>query len=334
MNSTILITGGAGYIGSHTAFYMAQKGYKVIVIDDLIYNQKFDYTWAQFVKTDFANQQVLDEIFKHNKIDAVMHFAGSIEVSESIKNPIKYYINNVANSLNLLNTMLNHGVNKFIFSSTCAIYGDPIILPLSEDHPTNPLSVYGQTKQIMEDALKTFNEAHGLQYVSLRYFNAAGALPEIGLGEQHEPETHLIPLLLQAANTNKPFNIFGTDYQTKDGTAVRDFIHVVDIAEAHYLALKHLEENNPSDVFNLGTGQGFSIKELISAVENLFRVKLQIVFAPRRMGDPAVLVSDPRKANMILKWKPKYSDIEFILRSASVFESNLEAANKLKKLIV
>lgn len=332
MNSTILITGGAGYIGSHTAFYMAQKGYKVIVIDDLIYNQQFNYAWAQFIKADFSNQQVLDDIFKHNKIDTVMHFAGSIEVNESIRNPIKYYINNIANSLNLLNAMLRYGVNKFIFSSTCAIYGNPIVLPLSEDHPTNPLSVYGQTKLIMENALKTFNEAHGLQYVSLRYFNAAGALPEIGLGEQHEPETHLIPLLLQAANTNKPFNIFGTDYQTKDGTAVRDFIHVVDIAEAHYLALKHLEENNPSDVFNLGTGQGFSIKELISAVESLFRMKLQVVFAPRRAGDPAILVSDPRKANMILKWKPKYSDIEFILRSANVFESNLETTRKLSKL--
>ena len=319
---TILITGGAGYIGSHTAFLMHQKGYQVVILDDYSQNQVFNHNWATVIKSDFADDKILNEIFTNYKIEAVMHFAAFIEVNESIHNPLKYYLNNVSKTIQLLNAMLKHGVNKFIFSSSCAIYGNPEFLPLTEDHPKNPLSPYGQSKLMIEKVLNDLSDSNNLKYVSLRYFNASGSLPEHELGEQHTPETHLIPLLLRAAQNNKPFTIYGTDYPTKDGTCVRDFVHVLDIAQAHLLALQHLNNGNPSDCFNLGTGLGVSIKEIIQMVEHLYRNKLNILFAKRRIGDAAILVADATKANNILKWKPKYSDLEFILRSAYAFENS------------
>jgi UDP-glucose 4-epimerase len=320
MEPSILITGGAGYIGSHTAFYMVQKGYKVIILDDFSQNQEFNVSWATIIKADFADEKILEDIFTKNNIEVVMHFAAYIEVGESVKDPIKFYINNVAKTIQLLNTMLKHGIKKFIFSSSCAVYGNPEFLPLTENHSKNPISPYGKCKLIIEEILKDLNNSHGLQFVVLRYFNAAGALPEHALGEQHLQETHLIPLLLRSAYMNKPFSIYGSDYPTKDGTCIRDFIHVLDIADAHWLALQHLNEGKPSDYFNLGTGNGYSIKEIIQCIENVCRLKIQINYSKRREGDPAILIADATKANTILKWKSRFSDLEFIIRSTFAFE--------------
>ncbi len=319
----ILVIGGAGYIGSHTAYLLKQKGYKVIVLDKYVHNQQFNPSWATVIKKDFADAETLEHIFSTYNISAVMHFAACIEVGESVKNPLKFYENNVSKTITLFNAMRKNGINKFIFSSSCAVYGMPQQLPLTEDHTKNPINPYGKTKFMIENILEDMNQAYGFNYVSLRYFNAAGALPEEQLGEQHKPETHIIPLLLRAAQNGLPFNIFGNDYETKDGTAVRDYLHVLDIAQAHLAALQHLEKGHPSDCFNLGTGTGFSVKEMVDAVEKVCRTPIKTVWQERRPGDPAVLVADPTKAQTILKWQPKYSDLEFILKSALAFEINL-----------
>ncbi len=318
---TILITGGAGYIGSHTAFLMYKKGYKVIILDNFWQNQSFNHNWAQVIKGDFADKKILEKIFKENQIDAVMHFAAFIEVGESVKNPLKYYQNNVVKTLDLLEVMLKHDVKKFIFSSSCAIYGIPQYLPLDENHPKNPINPYGKCKLIIEETLKDLYNSHNLKFVSLRYFNAAGSLFGENLGERHLNETHLIPLLLRAAKKNKTFTIFGDGYKTKDGSCVRDFVHVSDIAQAHVLALEYLNKNECSDFFNLGTGNGFSVKEIVAAVEKILTTKIKIKVEKRREGDPAILVADSSKANEILNWKPKYSDLENILKSALHFEN-------------
>ncbi len=319
---TILITGGAGYIGSHAAYLMQKKGYKLIILDNFWQNQTFNHSWAQVINGYFADKKILETIFKENQIESVMHFAAFIEVGESVKNPLKYYENNVVKTLDLLNLMLKHNVKKFIFSSSCAVYGIPQYLPLNENHPTNPINPYGKCKLIIEEVLKDLDKSDNLKFVSLRYFNAAGALPEENLGEQHLNETHLIPLLLRAAKDNKCFKIFGDDYQTKDGSCIRDFVHVLDIAQAHILALEYLNENK-SDFFNLGTGHGFSVKEIISSMEKILKTKIRIEIAARREGDPAILVADSTKANNILKWSPKYSDLNNILKSALEFEDIL-----------
>jgi UDP-glucose 4-epimerase len=332
MHNTILVVGGAGYIGSHTAFLLAQHGYKVIVLDNLLQGQTFSHPWATFVKGDFGNQDLLTELLSKNNIAAVMHFAAFIEVGESIKNPLKFYNNNVTKTLQLFETMLAHGVNKFIFSSSCAVYGKPQFLPLTENHPTAPISPYGSSKLIVETVLQDLNRAHGLEYVALRYFNAAGALPEYGLGERHLPESHIIPLLLRAAQTQKPFSIFGTDYPTRDGSCVRDYLHVLDIGYAHLLALNHLLEGKPSDAFNLGTGNGFSVRQIIEMVEKVTETKIRTVFAEKRAGDPAELVADPTRAKNILQWQPRYSDLEFIIRSAHVFEQQAGHAHVAQEL--
>ena len=322
MKPKILITGGAGYIGSHTALFLYQKGFDILIIDDFSQEQKFKHSWANVIKSDFSDEKVLNNIFKKNKIEAVMHFAASIEVSQSIKSPLDFYNNNVSKTIKLLNAMVKNGIKKIIFSSSCAVYGNPEYLPLNEEHPTKPINPYGRCKLIIEEILKDLNNAYGLNYVSLRYFNAAGALPEFSLGEQHKTESHLIPLLIKHSNLNLPFNIYGTDYPTKDGTCIRDFIHVMDIAQAHWLALKHLNDNNPSDFFNLGTGQGFSIKEIINSFENIYNVKLNVINSKKREGDAPILVADYAKAKNILKWSPHNSNLENILRSAYIFEKN------------
>ncbi len=317
---TVLVIGGAGYIGSHTAYLLAKNNYQVIVLDSFVHNQYFNPTWAQIVRADFADQQILDSLFSQHQIGAVMHFAACIEVGESVKDPLKFYENNVAKTITLLQTMRKHHVDKLIFSSSCAVYGVPQEVPLVEEHPFNPISPYGKTKAIVETILHDAAQAYNFRSVSLRYFNAAGALPEEQLGEQHKPETHIIPLLLKAARTQQPFSIFGSDYKTKDGTAVRDYLHVLDIAQAHLAALQHLERGNPSDAFNLGTGNGFSVKEMVETVGQICKTNIHVNWQARRPGDPAILVADPRKAQSILRWKPKYSELSFIVQSALAFE--------------
>jgi len=318
MIPTILITGGAGYIGSHTSLYISQKGYNVIIID----NKKIDFEWAKTIQGDFADENILDNIFSENQIEAVMHFAGFIEVEESVKNPLKFYENNVSKTIKLLEIMCKNNINKFIFSSSCAVYGIPEFLPLTEEHPKNPVSPYGKSKLMVENLLQDLSQTSDFKFVSLRFFNAAGALPDFGLGEKHFPETHLIPLLFQSIKTGQPFAIFGNDYATKDGSCIRDYLHVWDIADAHWLALDYLKDDKSSNVFNLGTGKGFSVKEIIQAVENLYKSKIKIIIANKRLGDPPILIADPIKTQTILNWKAKYSDLETILKSSYIF-SNL-----------
>lgn len=317
--ATILITGGAGYIGSHVAYLFAQQGYAVILLDNFIHNQHCNPPWATIIKADYADTAVLEQIFLHNTIKAVVHCAALIEVGESVNNPGAYYETNVAKTITLLKTMVKHGVKKCIFSSSCAVYGVPEYVPLTEEHPKKPISPYGTTKLMVETILHDFQKAYGLEFVSLRYFNAAGALPEEGLGEQHVPESHLIPRALQAALEQTPFHVYGDDYATKDGTAVRDFVHVLDIAHAHRLALIHLDKGNPSDSFNLGTGTGFSIKEIIETVQKVCHASIKTFFEKRRSGDPALLIADPMRAETILGWKPLYSNLEYIIQSAYAF---------------
>lgn len=321
MATTILVTGGAGYIGSHTAWLLAQKGYNIIVLDDFLHDQTFNPSWATIIKSDFADSNILQTIFSTHTIDAVMHFAAFIEVGKSVTDPLSFYHNNVAKTTTLLQTMCRNDVKKIIFSSSCAVYGNPHILPLSENHPQNPISPYGRSKQMVETMLADACKAYNLSYVSLRYFNAAGALPEYGLGEQHQPETHIIPLILRAIQQQKPFTLFGTDHKTTDGTCIRDYIHVRDIAEAHWRALEHLNQEHPSDSFNLGSGKGTSILELVNAVEQICNKKIAIVHQKKREGDPPILIADSSKAHDILQWKPRYSDLHFILQTALTFEN-------------
>jgi UDP-glucose-4-epimerase GalE len=317
--STILITGGAGYIGSHVGLTCARANYNVVVLDSFVHGQHFNPNWATVIKSDYADKEILRNIFSSYNVAAVVHCAASIEVGISVKDPISFYENNVAKTIVLVEEMLRANIKKIIFSSSCAVYGQPHNLPLNEAHPINPMSPYGRTKAIVESILEDADAAYGLKYISLRYFNAAGAVPEEGLGEQHKPETHLIPLLLRAALMREQFTVFGNSYPTKDGTAVRDFVHVLDIAHAHLLALEHLSRGNPSDVFNLGTGHGYSIKEMVDGVSRIISTSMPTVISSARAGDPHTLVADPNKAKTILQWKPRYSDLEFILKSALVF---------------
>jgi UDP-glucose 4-epimerase len=316
----IIITGGAGYIGSHVAYILAQQNYQVILLDSFLHNQRCNPSWAIIIKADYADRQILTTLFTSYDIKAVVHCAAFIEVGQSVMHPAQFYENNVAKTVTLLQSMIEHGIKKIIFSSTCAIYGNPQHLPLTEDHPKNPINPYGKTKLMIEMMLQDFQAAYGLEYVCLRYFNAAGALPEEGLGEQHTPESHLIPRALQAALEQSPFTAFGNDYETKDGTALRDYVHVLDIAQAHLLALQHLNAGKPSDCFNLGTGYGFSIKEIIEMVEKVCYTKIKLVYTQRRSGDAPILVADSLRAETILGWKREYSQLDFIIKSAYAFE--------------
>jgi UDP-glucose 4-epimerase len=328
MKKTILILGGAGYIGSHTAYLLAQQGHSIIIIDKYLHQQHFTPTWAHVIKGDFADESLLAHIFKHHTIDAVMHFAAFIEVGLSIINPKEFYDNNVTKTLKLLDLMLEHNVKQLIFSSTCAIYGNPMTPLIDESHPTNPISPYGKGKLCVEFALADYARAYGLQYISLRYFNASGALPEAGLGEQHFPETHLIPKILHALYTNASCSVFGTDYETPDGTCIRDYVHVLDIAQAHIKALEHLMATGMSDCFNLGTGKGASVLEMINVIQKLSGKKLSIDFHSRRPGDASTLVANPSKAYQILGWKPQQSSLEQILSSALRWEEYRRKINK------
>ncbi|MCL1985608.1 MAG: UDP-glucose 4-epimerase GalE [Betaproteobacteria bacterium] len=324
MHNDILIVGGAGYIGSHAAMALEAAGYKVLVFDNLSTGHKEFLRFGRHVIGDLADRQALDALFSANSIAAVMHFAALTFVGESVSDPAKYYRNNVANTLNLLESMRDHDVRHFIFSSSCATYGMPEKLPLVETHPLAPINPYGRTKLNVEWMLQDFTHAYGLTYSSLRYFNAAGAAPaewKAGIGEWHEPETHLIPLVLQAAlDERKTIGIFGTDYETRDGTCIRDYIHVHDLAQAHILALERLFSGEGSSVFNLGNGQGYSVREVIDCAGSVTGEKIAVKEAPRRPGDPPILVGDARKALHELGWKPQFAQLDVIVRTAWEWE--------------
>ncbi len=324
MKKVILVLGGAGYIGSHTSYLLSKLGYEVIIIDKLLHSQTFNHPWAKLIKADFTNEEVLNFVFDKFEIEAVMHFAAFIEVGESVKRPADFYENNVVKTLKFLNFMMKKKVKKIIFSSSCAVYGDPIKIPMDENHPKDPVSPYGKNKLVVEYALQDYADAYGLQYVSLRYFNASGALPDQNLGEQHNPETHIIPLMLRAIKNKKTFKIFGTDYDSVDGTCVRDYIHVLDIANAHILALQYLDKNGKSDCFNLGTGNGFTVQQMINAAQKVTGQKLITQNHPRRAGDSTALVADYSKAKKILGWEPKNSDLDFILKTAWAWERKIQ----------
>ncbi len=313
----ILVVGGAGYIGSHINKELNKKGYKTIVYDNLSYGHREAVKQGQFILGDTGDREHLRLVFKNYKIDAVMHFAAFTSVGESVKDPSKYYTNNVANTLNLLNVMMEFGTKYFIFSSTAAVYGIPEKTPITEDHPLNPINPYGQSKLMVEKILKNYGTAYGLKSVALRYFNASGADPDNEIGEDHTPETHLIPLVLDAAiGKREDIKIFGTDYPTEDGTCIRDYIHVTDLADAHILALEYLMDGGESNMFNLGNGKGFSVREIIEKVREVTGIDFKATESQRREGDPPILMASPDKPQKILGWKQKHSDINVIIKTA------------------
>ncbi|HJM68699.1 MAG TPA: UDP-glucose 4-epimerase GalE [Candidatus Babeliales bacterium] len=312
---TVLVTGGAGYIGSNTARLLASKGYQVVILDSMRYGQHFYPSWARIIKADFADQSVLDQLFTHYNVQAVMHFAGLIEVGRSVKDPSVFYQENVTKVFSLLNKMREYQIDKFIFSSSAAVYGKPKTFPITEESPCNPVNAYGNTKYNVEKILQDYSTAYGLRFVALRYFNAAGADTENMLGERHEPETHIIPLLLQAAHNGATFNLFGDDYDTPDGSCIRDYLHVKDLATAHYKALGYLNTHK-TGIFNLGTGMGVSNKELVAMVKKVTGLSFEVLIKDRREGDPDRLVADASKANRELGWIPEHSYIETIITDA------------------
>lgn len=313
----ILIVGGAGYIGSHTNKLLSKRGYKTVVFDNLVSGHREFAKWGDFVLGDLANKDQIRSCFKKYQIGAVMHFSAFAYVNESVIDPAKYYRNNVANTLNLLDMMRESGVNKFIFSSSCATYGYPREISISENHPQSPMNPYGKSKLMVEDILKDYDKAYGIKFINLRYFNAAGADPEGEIGEWHDPETHLIPLAIYAALGRKEFlRIFGTDYPTKDGTCVRDYVHVSDLADAHILGLEYLEEKKVSDSFNLGNDKGHSVREVVDMVRRIAGKNFNVIESDRREGDAPILISDSKKAKEILGWIPKYNSLETIVETA------------------
>jgi UDP-glucose 4-epimerase len=317
---TILVTGGAGYIGSHAVLALVQAGYQVIILDNLVYGHRDlveQVLQVKLIEGDINDRSLLDNIFHTHNIDAVMHFSAYAYVGESVSDPDKYYRNNVVATLTLLEAMLSASIKKFVFSSTCATYGVPEFIPLTENHPQNPINPYGMTKLMVEKILADFDIAYGLKSVCFRYFNAAGAHPDGLLGEDHNPETHLIPLVLQTAlGKRESISIFGTDYPTPDGTCIRDYIHVCDLADAHILGLEYLLQNGESEVFNLGNGNGFSVKEVISAAQDVTGIDILVKECDRRPGDPPVLIGSSEKAKNILNWQPQYLSIRDIVAHA------------------
>ena len=317
----VLVVGGAGYIGSHMVNKLDREECIVTVLDDLSTGYKDAVLTSQFVKGDCGGKGVLDELFSNNSFDAVIHFASCIQVGESIHNPAKYYKNNVINTQALLDAMVNYNVFNFIFSSTAAIFGEPQYTPIDENHPKKPVNPYGHSKLMVEQMLSDYGRAYGLRSICLRYFNAAGADPDGKLGERHDPETHLIPLILQAASgRRKKVCVFGTDYKTSDGSCIRDYIHVNDLVEAHWLALEKLSKGAQGMNFNLGNGSGYSVLEVIEKVREVCNVNVSVEYTDRRPGDPDRLVADATKAAVELGWKPKFPDLEDIIKHAWVWE--------------
>ena len=313
---SILIVGGAGYIGSQTAKCVAQAGLEPVVFDNLVYGHKWAVKWGPLIEGDLADGALIKRVLEEHAVTAVVHFAAYAYVGESVTNPRKYYRNNVAGTINLLDAMLDAGVRDIVFSSTCATYGEPQRVPIAEDHPQNPVNPYGETKLTVEKMLHWYGRAYGLRYAALRYFNAAGADPDLEIGEDHDPETHLIPLAIEAALGGKALEIYGTDYPTPDGTAVRDYIHVQDLADAHVAALAKLRAGATSLSVNLGTGRGHSVRQVIAAVEKVSGKKLAVRETGRRAGDPPALVADARLAADVLGWNARIPDIETIVAHA------------------
>ncbi len=314
---SILLTGGAGYIGSHTAKLLCQKGYRPVVFDNLSIGHQWAVNRGPFVKADLADKDQIRQTLEDYEIEAVVHLAASAYVGESMENPRKYFRNNVVNSTNLLEAMDDAGVKKIVFSSTCALYGNPETLPLTESHRKHPINPYGDSKLFVEHMLKWHGEVYGLNWTALRYFNAGGADPDCEIGEDHDPETHLIPLVIYAAlGKIKQLKVFGTDYETPDGTAIRDYIHVNDLASAHLAALEKLDKKSTENVFNLGTGIGNSVKEVIKSVEKITGLKVPFQESPRRMGDPPALVADSQLARNKLGWVPSCQSLDDIVETA------------------
>ena len=313
----ILVTGGAGYIGSHAAKALAQAGLQPVVVDNLQRGHCQAVRWGPLIEADTCDQAALEQIFREHSIEAVIHFAAFAYVGESMREPGLYFRNNFANTLTLLETMRLCGVRTMVFSSTCATYGNPREIPISEDHPQRPVNPYGESKLMVERLLYWFGCVHGLRWTALRYFNAAGADPDGQLGEEHDPETHLIPLAISAAMGRiQALEIYGTDYDTPDGTAIRDYLHVTDLAEAHLAALRYLRDGGESTAFNLGTGRGHSVREVIAMVERVSGHSVPVREVGRRAGDPPCLVADAGKSGRLMNWRPVHSSLEEIVQTA------------------
>lgn len=315
---SILVLGGAGYIGSHTVYELINQGENVIIIDNLETGYlKAIHPQAKFYKGDIRDRAFLDKVFQSESINAIIHFAANSLVGESMTNPLKYYDNNLCGTKVLLEAMVAHNIKRIVFSSTAATYGEPERIPILETDKTEPTNPYGETKLSMEKMFKWADVAYGIKYVSLRYFNACGAHISGTIGEAHNPESHLIPLILQVANQQREhISIFGEDYDTKDGTCVRDYIHVTDLASAHILAVQYLLEDNQSDIFNLGNGVGFTVKEVIESARKVTNHPIPAIVSPRRAGDPAQLIASSEKAKTILKWNPRHADLDGIISTA------------------
>lgn len=319
----ILVVGGAGYIGSHMAKYLSKNGYKPIVLDNLVCGHRLAVKYGPFFEGSMNDPNLLEKIFSDYHISAVMHFAAFCYVGESIEQPAKYYQNNVANTLALLEAMVERNVGNFIFSSSCASYGEPVEIPITEDHPQKPISPYGRTKLMVEQILDDFRRSYGLESVCLRYFNAAGADPDCELGEDHNPETHLIPLVLKTALGQRPhIDIFGGDYPTPDGTCIRDYIHIEDLAQAHLLALERLLAGLSGGQYNLGNAKGYSVKQVIETARRVTGKEIPAKVVERRPGDPAVLISSSEKAIKDLAWRPQFPELETIMETAWAWHKN------------
>ncbi len=325
----ILVTGGAGYIGSQTNLFLLENGFETVVFDNLVYGHLTNIPQnakCQFVQGDLLNLTQLEEVFAKNKIDAVIHFAAFAYVGESVENPAKYYQNNVLGSFNLLETMRKFGCQKLVFSSTCATYGTPEILPITENEKQKPINPYGWSKLMIEQMIKDYHHAYGLNAVVFRYFNAAGADRHLRTGEEHNPETHLIPLILEVASGKRDqIMIFGDDYETPDGTCIRDYIHTEDLASAHFLGVKKLETEKVCEFVNLASGNGYSVREIIQTVEKVTGITIKTKIAPRREGDPAMLIADNSKARDFLGWNPINSNLENIIQTAWNWEQKKQS---------
>lgn len=322
MKASILVVGGAGYIGSHMVKRLIEENYQVIVLDNLSTGCRQLVRHCRFIEGRLGDSMLLDSVFEQYAIDAVMHFAAFSIVGESVQHPLKYFRNNISETVALVKAMVRHDVRRFIFSSSAAVYGEPRQLPIAEDHPCHPRNPYGDTKLSVEQLLGHCDSAYGVKSVCLRYFNAAGADPSGTIGEMHSPETHLIPIILQCALSGRAVRVFGTDYPTSDGTCIRDYVHVCDIAQAHLLALEALMSGCPSTVYNLGSSVGYSVKEVIEAAQSIVGRPIDVITEARRPGDPGILVADAAKIKRELGWRPQYEDLARVIETAWKWENS------------